>query len=346
MEKKMGRFSRRAALAAGAGALLAGYGTRGIAAGAPEKTSLQLGVGGKPLLYYLPLTVTERLGYFKDAGLDVRIADFGGGAKSLQALIGGSTDVGTGAYEHCIQMQAKRQAVVATCVLDRFPGIGMGILADRADRWQGPASLKGMKIGVTAPGSSTNFLASYMMVKAGLKPNDAAFIGIGSGPSAIAAARRGEIDVVVNTDPVISQLETMGAIKVVADTRTVDGTEAVYGGGSPGAVLYAKRDFIDANPNTMQALTGAFLKALAWMQKASDAEIADLMPQEYLLGDREAYLKALSRSREMYSPDGRLDMQAAGNAAKVLAEFDPLVGQAKIDLAATFDGRFIDAAHP
>ena len=43
---------------------------------APEKKQVTLAVGGKGLLYYLPLTITERLGYFKDEGLNVRISDF------------------------------------------------------------------------------------------------------------------------------------------------------------------------------------------------------------------------------------------------------------------------------
>ena len=58
-------------------------------------------------MYYLPLTLAERLGYFKEQGLDVTITDFGGGAKSLQSLIGGSADVVTGAYEHTIRMQVE-----------------------------------------------------------------------------------------------------------------------------------------------------------------------------------------------------------------------------------------------
>src|SRR4030081_3190705 len=78
----------------------------------PELTKVRLAVGGKSSLYYLPLTVTERLGYFKAAGLDVEISDFAGGAKSLQALIGGSADVVTGSFDHTIQMQAKNQAIV------------------------------------------------------------------------------------------------------------------------------------------------------------------------------------------------------------------------------------------
>ena len=74
---------------------------------AVEKKQLTLAVGGKTALYYLPLTICERLGYFKEQGLDVTINDFRGGAQSLQALVGGSVDVVTGAYEHTIRMQVK-----------------------------------------------------------------------------------------------------------------------------------------------------------------------------------------------------------------------------------------------
>ena len=51
----------------------------------PEKRQITLGVGGKTALYYLPLTIAERLGHFKEQGLDVTINDFRGGAQSLQA---------------------------------------------------------------------------------------------------------------------------------------------------------------------------------------------------------------------------------------------------------------------
>ena len=60
----------------------------------PEKKTVSIAVGGKAALYYLPLTLAERLGYFKEAGLDVQILDFAGGAKSLQAMMGGSSTSG------------------------------------------------------------------------------------------------------------------------------------------------------------------------------------------------------------------------------------------------------------
>ena len=126
---------------------------RPVHAQALEK-QITLGVGGKTSLYYLPLTIAERLGHFKEQGLDVTINDFRGGAQSLQALAGGSVDVVTGAYEHTIRMQAKGQDVRALIELGRFPGIVLGIRKERASAYKSPADLKGMKIGVSAPPST------------------------------------------------------------------------------------------------------------------------------------------------------------------------------------------------
>ena len=142
-------------------------------ADAIEKKQVTLGVGGKAALYYLPLTLCERLGYFKQQGLDVAINDFRGGAQSLQALVGGSVDVVTGAYEHTIRMQAKGQDIRSVIELGRFPGIVLGVRKDKAASYKSAADLQGFKIGVTAPGSSTNFFVMYLMAKAGLKPTDA-----------------------------------------------------------------------------------------------------------------------------------------------------------------------------
>ena len=237
---------------------------------APEKKQLTLGVGGKTALYYLPLTIAERLGYFKEQGLDVTINDFRGGAQSLQALVGGSVDVVTGAYEHTIRMQAKGQDVRAVIELGRFPGIVLGVRKDKAAAYKSAADLKGMKIGVSAPGSSTNFFVMYLMAKAGLKPADAAYIGVGIGPSVIAAINKGDIDAVSNLDPMMTKLELDGDIKVVADTRTEEGTRAIFGGSNPAAVLYAKQDFIDAQPEH-RAGAGQRLLQDAQMAGAGDA---------------------------------------------------------------------------
>jgi NitT/TauT family transport system substrate-binding protein len=327
--------------------------TAGIAAGAfapramaqaPERSKITLGVGGKNLLYYLPLTIAERQGYFKEFGLEVAINDFAGGARSLQALIGGSVDVVTGAYEHTLRMQAKGQDVRAVIELLRFPSIVIGVRKDLAGKIRSAADFKGLKIGVTAPGSSTFITAQHAMVKAGLKPNDASFIGIGGGASGVAAMKKGEIDVISHLDPVISKLEVDGDIVVLIDTRTEAGTRALFGGSNPASCVYFKNDFITANPNTVQAIVNAHYKALLWIASAMPAQIADAVPPEYHLGDRALYETAFAKTREAYSRTGVSSLDGMKSVMDMLKTLDSEMASATVDVAGTFVGRFAEKA--
>ncbi len=309
-----------------------------------EKPNLTIGVGGKPLLYYLPLTLAERLGYFKDAGLTVEINDFGGGAKSLQALVGGSVDAVTGAYEHTIRMQQKKQDIRAVIDLGRYPGIVLAVRKDKAGQIKSVADLKGAKIGVTAPGSSTHILVQYAFAKNGLRQDDAAFIGVGGGASAVAAMQKGEIDAISHLDPVISKLQELDLIEVMIDTRTTEGTEQLFGGMNPAAVLYLKEDFIKENPKTVQALTNVFYRTLKWLEKATPEQVAATVPEEYWLGDKALYIKAFNASRESYSTDGNIDEASMKSALNLLTTTDPKLDGASIDLSRTFDGSYLAKA--
>ena len=328
------KFHRRqvitGALAAGGLALGGGL----ARAQAPEKTKLSLGVGGKNLFYYLPLTIAERRGYFKDFGLDVKINDFAGGSQSLQGLIGGSLDVVAGAYEHTLRMQVKGQDIRAVIELLRFPSIVIAVRKELAGKVKTAADLKGLKIGVTAPGSSTFITAQVAMVKAGLKPRDAAFIGIGGGASAVAAVKVGTVDAISHLDPVITKLEADGDIVVIVDTRTEAGTKALFGGSNPASCIYFKNDFINANPNTVQAVVNAHYKALLWLAQASPAEVADSVPPEFLLGERALYESAFVKTKEAFSRTGIMSLDGMQSVAGMIKELDPDMASATVDLAA------------
>jgi NitT/TauT family transport system substrate-binding protein len=331
-------------LAAAAAMLLTVAAQTAPAQAAPEKKQVTLGVGGKPLLYYLPLTIAERKGYFKDAGLDVTINDFGGGAQSLQALIGGSVDAVTGAYEHTIRMQQKGQDIQAVIELGRFPGIVLAVKNELKDKVKTAADLKGLKIGVTAPGSSTNFFVNYLIAKAGGNYKDTAFIGVGAGAGAVAAMEKGEIDAISNLDPVISKLQVDKKVFILADSRTEAGTKAIFGGSNPAAVLYIKQDFIQKNPQTVQALVNAFHHALLWLAKAKPEDVAATVPEAYYLGDKPLYIQAVKNSLETYSRTGIIPKAGMESAYKMLAQFDPALAAAKIDLSKTFTDKFVKAA--
>ena len=311
---------------------------------AVEKKDLVLGVGGKSLLYYLQLTLAERLGYFKEQGLNVTVTDFGGGAKALQSLIGGSADVVTGAYEHTIRMQVLGQPVTAVMELGRFPGIVLAVRKDKAASVKSFKDLKGLKIGVTAPGSSTNFFVNALIAKDGLKADDVSIVAVGAGMSAVAAMKKGDIDAISNLDPVITKLEQDGDIVVLADTRTEEGNMKLFGGNNPAAVVYFKQDFIDKNPNTVQAVVNAFYKTMKWLEKATPEDIAKTVPEEFFLGDRALYMAAVKASRPMYSTTGIIPPTGQKNALEMLQKFDPELKDAKVDLPKTFDDRFVKKA--
>src|SRR5438034_4694835 len=133
------------------------------AQGKPEKAKVSIAVGGKAGFYYLPLTIAERLGYFKDEGLDVEISDFEGGSKALQAVVGGSADVVSGAWENTIDQQPKGLNMQGFVLMGRYPAISVGIAKAKAATYKSHKHLKGMKIGATAPGSSTNRMVQGLM---------------------------------------------------------------------------------------------------------------------------------------------------------------------------------------
>jgi NitT/TauT family transport system substrate-binding protein len=316
-----------------------------VCAAPASAQTVRLAVGGKPVIFYLPLTVAERLGYFKDEGLDVEITDLAGGSRALQSLMGGSADVVTGAFDHTIQMLAKQQPVVALVQLGRYPGYVLGVAGPKMQTYKGPQDLKGMKIGVTAPGSGTHFMALQYMIENGLKADDASFIGIGASSTAVAAVKNGSVDAIVNVDPTMSMLQSLGLIKVVADTRTPEGTQAVYGGPYPAAVLYAKADYIAKNSAIMQKLANAFVRTLKWIQTHSPEEIAAVLPPEYALGDRDLYVKSIAASKPMFSTDGRIPRAGAEIALKVLKQFDPQLREATVDVGKTFDNSFVERSN-
>src|SRR5438128_8759394 len=220
--------------------------------------------------------------------------------------------------------------------------ICLALAKSKAANYKSPKDLKDMKIGVSAPGSSTNRMVLHMLAKDGLKGDDVSIIGVGTSAGVIAAITGGQIDAVSNLDPAMAMLENMGAIVVIADTRTAEGTKAVFGSADmPAAALYAPISFIQKNPNTVQALTNAIVRALLWLQKATPDQVLATVPPEYLLGNKDAYLASYNKVKAAFSPDGMFTEAGAQNTMKYLAAFNPAVKPAEIKLAQTFDNGYV-----
>lgn len=313
-------------------------------AAAPEKKDVTIAVGGKSLVVYLPLTVAEQLGYFADEGLNVRIEDFKGGSAALKALLGRSADLVVGYFDHIVRLQAQGRDLEGVVLMGKYPGLVLGVRSDLADKVKTPADLKGMKVGVTKPGSSTNYFVFYLLAKQGLKPTDVAIIGVGGGSSAIAAVERKQVDAISHVEPVITMLESRGQIKVLVDTRNKEGAEAVFGGPYPAATLYTHRSFVEKYPETTQRLVNAIVRALQWMQGKSAEEVVAIMPKSYYQNDPALYTKIVANSLGMFSENGLFPEQGPKTAYKVLSMFDKKLAAAKVDLAKTYTNAFVKRA--
>jgi len=305
-----------------------------------EKSKVSIAVGGKAAFYYLPLTISEQLGYFRAEGLDIEISDFAGGARALQALVGGSADVVSGAYEHTINMQSKNQSIQSFVLQGRAPQIAIGVSTKTMPHYRTLADLRGKRIGVSAPGSSTNMIANLVLGRFGLRPTDVSFVGVGTSSGALAALRSGQIDAMSNTEPVMTMLEQKGEVKIISDTRSLKGTQDVFGGPMPAACLYTHTDFVQKNPNTCQAMANAIVHGLKWLQTAGPSDIIKTVPDGYMLGDRALYLASFNKAREAISLDGVLPEEGARTALKALASFEPSVKPDKIELSRTYTNEF------
>ena len=333
---------KRFILAACAAALVCLAGCSGR--GSEGTESVRISVGSYNL-NNLPFFIADANGYFDEVGLDVRTENFAqGGSKVLQALVAGSTDVAVGFYDHTIQMQAKHKNVVGFVLLSRNSGL---VLAGRPDSTfdpANPASIRGMNVGITAPGSSSDFFVRHFLAQHGIPVDDISIIGVGSGAAAVAALDQGKVDLLVNYDPAATLIAERGVGKIIIDARSDAGAREVYGGIYPTSVMYADQSFLDKRPEVAEKIVRAQQKALAFIADHSAEEIVAALPDKYVSGDREIYAKAVEAARAIFTRDGRFNPEDLRTPLTVLREFNADVANADIDLEKTYTNAFVDRA--
>ncbi len=309
------------------------------------QSKVTIAVGGAGCLCYLPTMLAQELGEYKKAGLDVEIVDFKGGSQSLTAVIGGSADVVSGYFDHCVNLAAKNQSLVAFVVYDRYPGFALTVSPAHKDEIKSIKDLAGKKVGVSAPGSSTDFFLKYMLNKNGVDPNSVAVIGVGLGATALVAMEQGQIDAAILLDPTVTILQGKNKdLKILSDTRTQKDTQAVFGGDYPGGALYSKGDWIEQHPKETQALTTAIVNTLAWLHSHTPEEIMAKMPENLVGPDKAGYLSALKNTIPMYSTTGKMDPKGAAAVLAVFSLSSPDVAKANIDVSKTYTNKFVEAA--
>jgi NitT/TauT family transport system substrate-binding protein len=304
---------------------------------------VRIAIGGQNQMVYLPTTLAQELGFYHDEGIDAELQDFAGGAKSLQALVGGSADVVSGFYDHTIQMAAEGREIVAFVTMLRFPGLVLVTSPQSAEKLATIADLKGRIAGVTTAGSSSQMLLTYMLQRHGVGADAVSITAIGSAATAVAALEHGKVDVGMVADPAFTLVRRRNSgVRVLADLRSEDGVNAALGTHAyPASVLYAKGDWIRANRDTTERLARAITRTLTWMQTHTPQEIADKTPKTFRGEDDALYVEALKSSMPMFSPDGRMAAEGAEAVRILLASSMETVRAATIDVSKTYTNEFI-----
>ncbi|WP_137043797.1 ABC transporter substrate-binding protein [Pseudolabrys sp. FHR47] len=337
----MSKLFRRAATAAAALVLSAGL----MAGTALAQSTVKLAIGGASCLCYLPTMLADALGEYKKAGVNVEVIQFKGGSEALKAVMGGSADVVSGYFDHTVNLAAKGQNLQSFVVYDRFPGFALVVSPKHTASIKSIKDLANKKVGVSAPGSSTDFFLKYILSKNGVDPNSVAVIGVGLGATAVASMEQGEIEAAIMLDPAVTLLAgKYSDLKILSDTRSQKDTLAVFGGEYPGGALYTKADWIASHEKEVQGMTKAIIATLKWIHSHTPEEIADKMPAELVGKDKALYVAALKNTLPMFSETGLMDPKGAQAVLAVFSQSVPAIRDAKIDLSKTYTNKYVEAA--
>ncbi|MFF3114467.1 ABC transporter substrate-binding protein [Kitasatospora sp. NPDC057904] len=303
-------------------------------------------VGGLDKVIYLPAMLTQRLGYFADAGVNVELLTEPAGVNATTALLAGDVQGAVGFYDHTIDLQAKGKNVESVVQFAQAPGEVELVSAKQADAIKSGADFKGKKLGVTSIGSSTDFLTKYLAVKNGASVSEFSPIAVGAGQTFVAALQQGSIDAGMTTDPTVANVLDKGLGKILYDMRTPEGSRQALGGLYPSSSLYMATDWVEKNKDTTQKLTNAFVKTLRWMSTHTPEEIAAQMPADYAQGGAEQYAAAIKSTLPMFTTDGVMPADGPKTVLAVLAAFHPDVKgkEGSIDLSRTYTTEFVGKA--
>jgi NitT/TauT family transport system substrate-binding protein len=300
-------------------------------------------VGGYEKQIYLPAKLAEGLGYFKAEGLDVELLNEPSGVDAEDEMLAGAVQGVVGFYDHCVDLQTKGKFAESVVQFSQAPG-EVELVSTKHPEVKSMADLRGKTMGVTGLGSSTNFLTQYLMVKSGVPLGEFTSLPVGAGTTFIAAMQQDKIQAGMTTEPTISRLLKTGEARVLVDMRSIEKTKAALGGTYPAAALYMPTEWVEKNKPTVQKLANAFVKTLKFINTHTAVEIAEKMPKDFYVGDKEGYIKALADGKSMFTADGVMPAGGPETVLSVLSAFNKNVKGKTVDLSKTYTTEFVKNA--
>ncbi len=292
----------------------------------------------------LPAIVAERLGYFKDEGLTVTLAELRDEAPTEELLFDGRADGAVAFYHHTILSQAEGKLTEAVITMGGSPGLKVMVANRVKDQIKTVADLKGRKIFTGGANSGKTTAANWLFVHAGFSAKDFTGLPLLPREEMAAALKDGRADAIVAHEPDATYYQAEGVASVFVDLTSVAETKKHLGSVFPTTALYMTNAFVAAHPALTQKLVNAFYRSNQFINTHSAAEILAVLPKEVAgkLQPAAVYANNLKEDMQMFATDGRLDVAAATTEWKVMANYAKKFTGVKI--AETYTNEFVDAA--
>lgn len=223
-----------------------------------------------PVLSTLPFAIADQGGFFAKHNLQIVRISVSSGPALVAATVSGSTDVGFAVPSSGVPVLRISDKVTVLDDVAVLTDVRLVVAARRVTpqmKEPFPANiraLKGLKIGVAALGGGTQTATLDAMKAAGLKPTDVTFIGVGGGPSRVAALSHGDVDGIVADPAAVLSVKAGGIDTVEVVNYSSKGS---IGTSAPDALMsfdIANTAFQKKFPNELGRYCAAMKEARTW----------------------------------------------------------------------------------
>jgi ABC-type nitrate/sulfonate/bicarbonate transport system substrate-binding protein len=225
---------------------------------ASADTTLTVGKASANADPIIPVNIGFNVGIFQRHGLDIKIVDFAGGSKMAQAMAAGAIDIGDGAGTE-LAFAAKGAPMLGICQsASTFPFLGIGLPANSPVK--SVADLKGKNMGVSSPGSLTDWLTKQLSTKEGWGPDGIATVAISNAAASIVAAfRADQVDADMGEAALFFNMEENHIGRLLVPVSDFQGSAA-------SGTLFASNKLMASNPEAIRAFLVAWLETLDYIR--------------------------------------------------------------------------------
>lgn len=279
-------------------------------------------------VFYAPQYVAINLGFFKEEGLDVNLITSSGADKVMTAVLSNDVEIGFAGPEAAIYIYnegSSDYAQVFAQVTKRDGSFLVGRNSDDDFKWE---DLKGKHVLPGRKGGVPYMTFQYVLKNHGIDINtDLNFDNSISFDAMTGAFLGGTADYVTVFEPSATTLELEGKGHIVASIGSA--TEEI-----PFTAYFAKKSFIENNPDVIQKFVRAISKAQTWVQEHTEIEIAEAIAPSFADTSTTVLAKVAKRYKEIdaWSATPQMSKEAFDRLQQVMIEAGELDKMAPYEL--------------